>query len=272
MQDRILIADDETIILKVLTQQFSSEGFIVETASNGDDAFKKIIKNKYSLALIDVRMPKRDGITLLKDIIKSSPETIVIIMTAYGGIQDAVNAIKIGAFDYITKPFDEEKLLLKIKELLKLRSKRILLKNDEKTDNVIVGISKDITNLVNKIDKVKDIYANILITGESGTGKGVIARSIHKRSKRSQEPFIHINCAVLPPNLIESELFGHEKGAFTGATFQKKGLFELAGNGTIFLDEISSIPPELQAKLLLVLQEKTITRKIGRASCRERVS
>ncbi|GAA0181444.1 nitrogen fixation sigma-54 dependent transcriptional regulator GnfM [Clostridium sediminicola] len=262
---KILVADDEVNILKVIREELKSEGYEVDLAYDGEDANKKIRKNKYDVAILDIRMPKKDGIQVLKEMRSISPETIVIIMTAFGTIENAVEAIKIGAYDYLTKPFDSNELINKIQQALKIKEKRSYnVDTSEEKKVVLIGKSKEIERIKSKIEKIKDLQTTILLTGESGTGKGVVAQAIHFASNRNNLPFIHVNCAVLPENLIESELFGHEKGAFTGAFESKKGKFELAGKGTIFLDEINTLSPNLQAKLLTVLQEKRME-KIGGA-------
>ncbi|GAA0182800.1 nitrogen fixation sigma-54 dependent transcriptional regulator GnfM [Clostridium sediminicola] len=265
MDKKILVSDDEVNILKVIREELESEGYEVDLAYDGEDANKKIRKNKYDVAILDIRMPKKDGIQVLKEMRSISPETIVIIMTAFGTIENAIEAIKIGAYDYLTKPFDSNELINKIQQALKIKEKRSYnVDTSEEKKVVLIGKSKEIERIKSKIEKIKDLQTTILLTGESGTGKGVVAQAIHFASNRNNLPFIHVNCAVLPENLIESELFGHEKGAFTGAFESKKGKFELAGKGTIFLDEINTLSPNLQAKLLTVLQEKRME-KIGGA-------
>ncbi|PAB61182.1 hypothetical protein CCE28_01785 [Anaeromicrobium sediminis] len=260
---RILVADDEVNILKVIRAELLNEGYEVDLAYDGDEACEKIRKNKYDVAILDIRMPKKDGIETLKEIKSIRKETIVIMMTAFGTIENAVEAIKIGAYDYLTKPFDSTELIYKIQEALKIKEKtsnKMDISDDKQVN--LIGQSKEMKLIKSKIEKIKDLETTVLLTGESGTGKGVIAKAIHYSSDRNNLPFIHLNCAVLPANLIESELFGHEKGSFTGAVENKKGKFELAGKGTIFLDEINSLSPNLQAKLLTVLQEKRME-KIG---------
>jgi len=259
---KVLVADDEPIIRKVLEREFKDNGFHVDIACDGVEAEMKIRTLNYDVVVMDVRMPKKDGLSVLKQIDFAIKNTIIIMMTAYGTIDNAVEAMKIGAFDYITKPFDITDLLAKISQAIEVNRKISGLKVEEEKEVHIVGKSKELLRLKENIDKVKNLNATLLITGESGTGKGIVAKSIHASGNRSMYPFIHVNCAALPSNLIESELFGHKKGAFTGAVEDKKGKFEVAGKGTIFLDEISSMPLDLQSKLLIVLEERKVE-KVG---------
>ena len=257
---KVLIADDEEITLKVLKEELSREGYEVDTAIDGAQALQKINKCIYDVIILDIRMPKKDGLKVLKEIKNENKSSILIMMTAFGSIKDAVEAMKIGAYDFITKPFDNNELLEIVKQALKTKDKIFdMAKGNSKIES-IVGASVEIQKLKQTINKIKDLDATVLITGESGTGKGVVAKSIHKTGNRKGYPFVHVNCAVLPPTLIESELFGHEKGSYTGAIQRKIGKFESAGQGTIFLDEISAISPNLQAKLLTAIQEKKISR------------
>ena len=269
---KVLIADDEINIGEILRKEFlSQKGYEVDVAYDGEEAWSQFKINKYDVLILDVRMAKIDGISLLKKIKKTKKGTnvVVILITAFGTIKDAVESMKFGAYDYITKPFDFDELFLKIEQAFSLRektngqSKNILSPSDITTSETIIGTSKEVLRLKTKIKKVKDLDSTVLIIGESGTGKGVVAKEIHNTSNRQDQPFVHLNCAALPANLIESELFGHEKGAFTGATSLKKGKFELAGKGTIFLDEIGTLELNLQVKLLNVLQEKCMERVGG---------
>lgn len=262
MSKNILVADDEAVILKIIKEELISEGYRVDTASDGEEASIKVKEKEYDLLILDNKMPKMNGIDVLKEVKNFNPKIIVIMMTAFGTINNAVEAMKLGAYDYITKPFENNDLLYKVKQALKLKDSMIYKSNKKEEETQLLGASKEIVDIRKKIKKIKNLYTTILLTGESGTGKGVIAREIHNLSSRSKEPFIHVNCAVLPANLIESELFGHEKGAFTGANESKQGKFELAAKGTIFLDEIGTLDHGLQAKLLTVLQEKKFE-KIG---------
>ncbi|QZY54001.1 sigma-54-dependent transcriptional regulator [Crassaminicella profunda] len=258
---KILVADDEEYIVRVIREELKSEGYEVDVAYNGEQVYTKLEKKKYDLAIIDNRMPKKTGMDVLKDIKKMNSTIIVIMMTAFGTIDNAVEAMRFGAYDYITKPFDNNDLICKIKEAFKVKHGIIYkMDNHEKEKSQLVGCSKEMIEIKRKIHKIKDLDTTILLTGESGTGKGVIAREIHELSNRSKMPFVHVNCAVLPQNLIESELFGHEKGAFTGANERKQGKFQLAAKGTVFLDEIGTLDHNLQAKLLTVLQDKKFER------------
>ncbi len=262
---RILVADDEQVIVRVLETELLSENYQVVTAYDGEEAVRKIKEFQCDLAVLDVRMPKKDGLQILKEIKRISPDTIIIMMTAFGTIDNAVEAMKIGAYDYLTKPFENNDLLKTIRQALlkKAAASHTAPPSDNPQAIELVGQSGEMLRLKDKINKVKDLDTTVLLTGESGTGKGVVARTLHNLSCRRNFPFIHINCAVLPPTLIESELFGHEKGSFTGAVESKKGKIELAGKGTLFLDEISTLPPNLQAKLLTMLQEKSVERVGG---------
>jgi DNA-binding NtrC family response regulator len=257
---KILIADDEAVILKVMREELIYEGYEVDTANDGEEACQKFKEKKYDLVILDNKMPKKNGIDVLEEIKSFNPKIIVIMMTAFGTINNAVEAMKLGAYDYITKPFDNDDLICKVRQAFKIKDSIVNEIHNGNEETQLVGRSKEIEEIKKKIDKIKDLDTTILLTGESGTGKGVIARDIHNVSNRGKEPFIHVNCAVLPVNLIESELFGHEKGAITGATERKKGKFELAGRGTIFLDEIGTLDHSLQAKLLTALQEKKFER------------
>lgn len=266
---KILIADDKEIIVEILKKEFlAHKEYAIDVAYDGMEALNKLKQHNYDLAILDVRMPKKDGISILKEIKKSGINTIVIIMTAFGTIRAAVAAMKIGAYDYITKPFDFEDLLIKVRQALALQEKMTgytpqLQPVETTAVEEIIGASREIARINAKIQKIRNLDTTVLIIGESGTGKGIVAKKIHNASNRCELPFVHVNCAALPPNLIESELFGHEKGAFTGAGALKKGKFELADKGTIFLDEIGTLALNLQAKLLNVLQERKLERVGG---------
>ena len=260
----VLVVDDEATILKIISVELEEIGCIVDLSSDGEDAAEKISRKRYDVAVIDSKLPKIDGLTLLKKIKKSNADTVVIMMTAYGSINNAVEAMRIGAYDYLTKPFENSELIDKIEEVFKIKGRGGFSNKNVPVSNVnFIGCSEGNEYIRTKVEKIKNLDATVLITGESGTGKGVIARLIHSSSNRSKMPYINVNCAVLPENLIESELFGHEKGSFTGAYETQKGKFELAKNGTIFLDEIGTLPLNLQAKLLNVLQDREIQRLGG---------
>jgi DNA-binding NtrC family response regulator len=261
MNEKILVVDDDRLVSEFVDETLTRSGYDVTSAMSGEDALGFIEIEDFDLILSDVRMPKMDGIELLKQIRHVSPSTMVIMITAYGTVKNAVEAMKIGAFDYVLKPFSPDELELTVKKALKFQGLQIendLLRNEVgrkySFDN-IVGKNKTLMDVFDLVKVAADSKATILITGESGTGKELVAKAIHYNSPRKDNAFIRVNCASLPENLIESELFGHEKGAFTGAIKQTKGRFELADCGTLLLDEISEMPLSLQAKLLRVLQE-----------------
>src|SRR4030067_253272 len=241
-------------------------GFSVEVAQNGAEAIEKIEKDVFDLVLTDLMMPEMNGLELLKTVKGTRPEVMVIMMTAYGSIETAVEAMKIGANDYITKPIDLNELLIHIskaqKEILLLRENRLLRMEVRKKFefNNIIGKSKKMQEIFSLIEKVAPGNSTVIIYGGSGTGKELVAKAIHYHSPRADKPFIPFNCGAIPETLVESELFGHTKGAFTGAIQAKRGLFEEANVGTLFLDEISTILPSVQVKLLRVLQEKEVMR------------
>jgi two-component system response regulator PilR (NtrC family) len=264
----ILVVDDELSMREFLTLMLTKEGYNVDTAENGAIAVKKIEKNNYQLVITDVKMPKKSGIDVLKAVKKSSPETIVIMITAYSSVDSAIEAMKIGAYDYIPKPFKIDEIKIVIRNALEkreLQKENILLKSELKEryrfENLI-GHNEKIVKIYNLIRQVSKISTNILILGESGTGKEVVARAIHFNSNRFNKPFVTINCGAIPENLLESELFGHKRGAFTGAVDNKEGLFEAANGGTIFLDEIGELPLNIQVKLLRAIQDKEF-KKLG---------
>ena len=264
---KILVVDDEAPVRELLKRGLSQMGnFSVEVASNGSEAVEKIEKDIFDLVLTDLMMPEMDGMELLKTIKGTRPEVMVIMMTAHGSIETAVEAMKIGANDYITKPIDFNELLIHIskaqKESLVLKENRLLrLEVRKKFEfDKIVGKSKRMQEVFYLIEKVAPSNSTVLIYGGSGTGKELVAKAIHYHSPRADKPFIPFNCSAIPETLVESELFGHAKGAFTGAVQTKKGLLEEAEGGTLFLDEIATIQPSVQVKLLRVLQEKEIMR------------
>ncbi len=269
LKDRILVADDEQSMREFLDIMFKKEGYQVALASNGEEVLRLIEKEIFDLILMDIRMPRLDGISALKKIKAVSPETIVIMITAYASADTAIKAMKEGAYDYITKPFKVEEIKLIIKNALEkknLRQENVLLKQvvrDRYHFDNIIGQSSKMLALYDLLDKVSPTKTNILITGESGTGKELVAKAIHYNSPRREKPFVTLNCGAIPEPLIESELFGHMKGAFTDAIATKKGLFELADEGTIFLDEISELPLLMQVKLLRVLQDREFKRVGG---------
>jgi len=272
--ETILIVDDEKNYLVVLEALLSPEGYEIITADNARSALRLIEESDLDLVLTDMKMPGVSGMELLEQCKKINPEVPVIMMTAYGTIEMAVEAMKKHAYDYITKPFQNEELKVTIKKALEnyrlIKENRRLseaLSEKHKFSNMI-GRSKPMLRIYDLIGKVAYSKASVLITGPSGTGKELIAKAIHYESPRKNRPFISVNCGALTETLLESELFGHEKGAFTGAVALKKGRFELADGGTLFLDEVGEMPPSLQVKLLRVLQEMEFERVGGTRSLR----
>jgi DNA-binding NtrC family response regulator len=266
---KILIVDDEVSIREIIQKNlFQMGGFNVETAQNGAEAIEKIEKEVFDLVLTDLKMPEMDGLELLKNIKGTRPEVMVILMTAFGSIETAVEAMKMGADDYITKPINLDHLLLHISKVQKgsllLKENRLLRMEVRKKFefNNIIGKSKKMQEIFSLIEKVAPGNSTVIIYGGSGTGKELVAKAIHYHSPRADKSFIPFNCGAIPETLVESELFGHTKGAFTGAIQAKRGLFEEANGGTLFLDEISTILPSAQVKLLRVLQEKELM-KVG---------
>jgi len=262
VKGRIHIIDDEPIIHEVLGDLLTSEGYETESSSGGEEALKKYMHQGYDLVLLDLLMPGMDGIEVLRQIKKINPHAVIIIITAYASVESAISAMKTGAFDYVQKPFKHDELILTIERALehkKLQEENIRLKSELKKKfsfEKIIGKSQVMLNVFETIKAAAPTRSTILIQGESGTGKELVAKAIHLNSERTDFPFITVNSGSLPPDLLESHLFGHVKGAFTGAVTQKKGLFEAADNGTIFFDEISTLNMETQAKLLRVMQEK----------------
>ncbi len=266
--ENILIVDDEKGILDLLTVVFQKQGFKVFTAMNAEKAFTLINEEDIDLVLTDIKLPQKSGMDILTYTVKTKPNLPVVLMTAYGTINQAVKALKAGATDYIVKPFDIEELQIIVKKGLERRSlqaenirlKKELYKKNEFEN--IVGKSKKIQDVFDLSKKIADTDSTVLISGESGTGKEMVARAIHYLSRRRDKPFVSLNCGALPENLLESELFGHVKGAFTGAVINKKGMFEVADKGSLMLDEIGEMSPLTQVKVLRALQEKSI-RKVG---------
>ncbi len=258
----ILVVDDEASHRMMLKAHLNEEGFDVIEASDGQEAIDLVGRYFYNLILMDIRMPVMDGVEALTQIKKISPAIPVIMMTAYGSIDSAVEALKTGADDYLTKPLDMDELLLKVKKILHYRQ----LEEENLLNRERLGKRFDFSNIIGRSPAMKELFdtlamvapsdATVLLLGESGTGKEIVANAIHQNSPRKDHAYIKVNCAALPETLLESELFGHEKGAFTGALAKKKGRFELADGGTLFLDEIGEMSPATQAKILRVLQEK----------------
>ncbi|KPK34938.1 MAG: Fis family transcriptional regulator, partial [Nitrospira bacterium SG8_35_1] len=265
----VLVVDDEPNYLIVLSELLKEEGFEVLTAERGEAGLKIVEETDLDLVITDMRMPGMDGLELLKAVKSYNKELPVIMITAFGEVEKAVGAMKAGAYNYLAKPFNNEELLLNIRKAIEHYS--LLRENLRLRDEArvrygfasIVGKNARMQEIYQLIEKVAPTPTSVLITGESGTGKELVARAIHINSPREKSPFISVNCAALPETLLESELFGHERGAFTGATSMRKGRFELADSGTLFLDEIGDIPLPLQAKLLRVLQERSFERVGG---------
>lgn len=270
----ILIADDDENLRRVLEFQLQEAGYEVVVAGDGEEALDRFTTNDIDSVITDLRMPKVSGLELLERIKELDGETPVIVVTAFGEVETAVAAVKAGAFDYINKPFNRDEILLTLERALSFsqtknenRQLRELVDREFRLESVI-GDSAAIRAVLNIVGRVARSDATVLITGESGTGKELIAKGIHFSGKRKDEPFVPVNCAAIPEALIEAELFGYKRGSFTGATADTKGKFESASGGTMFLDEISQMPPSLQPKLLRVLQEQEIVR-IGESNQRK---
>ena len=267
---RILVADDEESMRWVLSKALKRKGFMVDLANDGRQAMALIQENSYDLAILDIKMPGMSGLDLLERIREMKNDLLVVIMTAEASMKNAVEAMRRGAYDYITKPFDLDvidAIVEKVGRARQIAGQVSLLKQELKehyqVEKNIIGNSAAMQNIYKTIGKVADSDITILIQGESGTGKEMVARAVHFNSSRLGKPFVAINCAAIPHDLLESELFGSEKGAFTGASERKQGKFEQANQGTIFLDEIGDMPLDLQAKILRVLQEHEVTRVGG---------
>ncbi len=267
----ILVVDDEPIVVQSLGDWFRQDGHRVDTAQSAREALKLVGEKDYDLAFLDIKMPGVDGLDLQARLAAVKPDMTIIIMTAYASVETAVKAMKAGAYDYISKPFDPEELSLLVRraaEHRSIRSENIKLKErleQASAPSPIVGVSAAIRRVHDLIGAVAGTDATVLIKGESGTGKEMAARAIHAASPRRYGPLVVVNCGALAEGLLESELFGHEKGAFTGAMFRHAGKFEMANGGTLFLDEIGTISPKVQVELLRVLEEKVVTRVGGRS-------
>ena len=263
---KIMVVDDERIVRESLFHWFKRWGHAVEAVSSGFEALKRIEKTPFEVLFLDIKMPGMSGLEVLKRVKEEYPDTLVVIITAYGSIESAVEAMKLGASDYLLKPFKPDQLTLvleKIVNQIRLTSKyryvKGLLEEISRFDN-IVGQSEPMQKIFKLIPEVAQSDSSVLVTGETGTGKELVAKAIHAKSLRSKGPFIAINCGSLPDTLLESELFGHQKGAFTGADHTRKGFLEVVSGGTLFLDEIGEISPKMQVDLLRVLEEKKIIR------------
>jgi DNA-binding NtrC family response regulator len=262
----ILIVDDEKDICMALNILLTKEGYAVKEAYNGEQALEQIKKENFDVVMTDIKMEKMDGFEVLRQVQKVSPETVVIMMTAFASVGSAVEAMRAGAADYITKPFLNDEIRMTIKRLLQsseLRMENEILRQElsqrPAAFSKIIGSSEPMQRVFAVMEKVIPSKSNILIAGDSGTGKGLVAQAIHEAGPRRDKPFIAINCGAIPENLLESELFGHKKGAFTSAVEDKKGLITMAHGGTLFLDEIGELPSALQVKLLHVIQTRELT-------------
>ncbi|MEC4117725.1 sigma-54-dependent transcriptional regulator [Myroides phaeus] len=262
---KILIVEDEASIRRVLVKILEEESsdYVVDSAENGEEALKKIVSEDYDLVISDIKMPKMDGEELLVEAKKIKPEVVFVMISGHGDLETAVNTMRLGAFDYISKPPDLNRLLTTVRNALdtsKLVVENTILKKKVSKKYEMIGNSEPINLIKDMIEKVAPTEARVLITGPNGTGKELVAHQLHLQSTRSQNPLIEVNCAAIPSELIESELFGHVKGAFTSAVKDRPGKFELANKGTIFLDEIGDMSLSAQAKVLRALQENMITR------------
>jgi DNA-binding NtrC family response regulator len=262
----ILLIDDEKSIRNVLKDILQHEGYRIEEAADGEQGLQKLAAQPFDLVLCDIKMPKMDGLEVLQQIMQLQPDVPVIMISGHGTIETAVDAVKKGAFDFIAKPPDLNRLLITIRNALDkntlVKETRILKKKVQRVQDII-GNSTGIAKIKSTIEKVAPTDARVLVTGENGTGKELVARWLHEKSNRANQPLIEVNCAAIPAELIESELFGHEKGSFTSAIKQRIGKFEQAHGGTLFLDEIGDMTLSAQAKVLRALQEGKITRVGG---------
>ncbi len=268
-KQKILVVDDEKNMCDFLDIMLKKEGYDVTCTTSGEDALKLLEDNLYNMILTDVRMPGMDGFDVLRKTKEVSPDTVVIMITAYGSPEGAVTAMKEGAYDYITKPFQVDEVKLTIRKALErnaLLSENIRLRQEVEERYKfwnLIGKSPKMQRVYELVEKVSQTKANVLITGESGTGKELVAKAIHYNSPRKTRSFVTLNCGAIPENLLESELFGHMKGSFTGAIANKRGLLEMAEGGTLFMDEIGELPLPLQVKLLRVIQEREFKRVGG---------
>jgi DNA-binding NtrC family response regulator len=268
-KEKILIVDDEKIVRESLFHWFEQEGYYVDTAESGEEALKKFDKGKFDLLLVDMKMPGISGLELLKKVKEEDPDSVVVLITAYASVPTAITALKDGAYDYVTKPVDPDELAHLVKKALEQRALKIEnIQLKEKLDEVIrpdnlIGESPQMKKILDLIHTVAPTDTTVMIRGESGTGKELVAKAIHINSHRKYFPIVTVNCGALAESLLESELFGHEKGAFTGAHFKRKGKFEMADGGTIFLDEVGSVSPKMQVELLRVIETKQFHRVGG---------
>ncbi|HIE14163.1 TPA: sigma-54-dependent Fis family transcriptional regulator [Candidatus Bathyarchaeota archaeon] len=270
MKEKILVVDDEPQILDLIEFILSGKGYQVIKAKDGEKALRSFSIHKPQLVLLDIKLPDRDGIGVLREMRRLNDEAVIIMISAHGTIQLAIESMKSGAYDFIEKPFETDQLQLKVRNALE----KIRLEEEISVLKWELGEKYRLKNIIGSSDSMKEVFTlmkkvinndiTVLIRGESGTGKEMVARAIHFNGPRREEPFVAVNLGAIPENLMESELFGHEKGAFTGADYQRIGRFEQAKNGTIFLDEIADLTPSVQGKLLRVLQEKEVQRLGGK--------
>lgn len=263
--NKVLVIDDEKSVTEMLEIALKREKYEIVSTNNGVEALKRLKENIFDVIICDIQMPDLNGVQILKESKKLSPETVFILITAYASAETAIEALQYGAYDYITKPFNIEELkhiLRRALERRNLKQEVDLLKKEVLKNNVLIGKSPKMVEVCQLIFTIAPTDSTVLIMGESGTGKELIARAIHDGSLRKDKPFVSVNCGAFPETLLESELFGYMKGAFTGADSNKKGLFEVSDHGTIFLDEIGEMSPTMQVKLLRVLQEKQL-RRVG---------
>lgn len=262
----VLIIDDEKEICDSISMILEYEGYAVDSTTSASEGLRKFSEQDFSAVLLDIQMPEMNGFEVLKKIKEIKPSTSVIIISAHGSVENAVKATRLGAFDFLEKPIDRDKLLISVRNATEQATLKVENEEIKKTfvgDGEILGKSKAIQKILELIEKVAPLETRVLITGENGTGKELVARAIHKKSNRKDKPFIEVNCAAIPNELIESELFGHEKGSFTGAVSQRIGKFELANKGIIFLDEIGDMSLQAQAKVLRAIEEGRIERVGG---------
>lgn len=268
--EKILVIDDEKLVRDFLYETLTRHDYEVTLAENGKKALQLIQEKPFDLILSDLKLPDSTGIQILRKVKELSPSSLVVIITAYGSVENAVEAMQLGAFNYLLKPFSPdtiEAILEKANEHRRLVDENHYLRQQSSESTTsLVAQSPSMKQVLQEIDRIAPSHAHVLITGESGTGKEIIAQLIHQRSPRNQKPFIKVNCAAIPETLVESEFFGHEKGAFTGATTTHRGRFELANNGSLLLDEITEVPLSLQAKLLRAVQEQEFERVGGSRS------
>jgi DNA-binding NtrC family response regulator len=265
---RLLIVDDELHVRESLSRWFIEDGYEVVAASSGKEALTMLGRQRYDAVITDIRMPGMDGLDLQRRIREVNPRVAIILITAYASVSTAVQALKEGAYDYVTKPFDPEALsrvVAKACAAMRLQEENVRLKErlEASTPELVAGSSPAMRRVMDLVEAVAATDTTVLIRGESGTGKELVTRLIHARSQRCFGPLVAVNCGALPEGVLESELFGHEKGAFTGAHARRKGKLELADGGTLFLDEIGEIPPKVQVELLRCLEDKRVVRVGG---------